>query len=485
MRLGLLLLLFTLFTPVARAWPPTYGTEFNFGNAALSKAFESRRAEVQKPSEKFEQTYARKMAKLIKERCGDLCTVTEHAGKYFTEYQVQFKNDFGFNISVDPACVEIQTNPATAAKIKEQAALIQKYIFDIAKTSGLETQINGAIHEMNAHLNIGTRSAFKNKPKDFARFLADYSNRPALGSGVLGHNYYNAPPMQVLNEKQQNAFQQLIEKVNNGKLATLEDIAYQMNYNVYTHSPAWASPAEARHYQAAGLKQLLKSEFDYSDMPFELRAIRQPRTAQEYQLLTELMDKRIQYVATLKDEPIYYRKVLAHKETLKFSNDRQALSFQIYLAEIGENWQKYQNLIPDAMAKTLRIGQVTKVLLGDIDWNNAYEVSLFKRDVASQFYLSPWMEERVSGILNKGNIPERELSAVIQHLKAQAEENLEHSAVVKRFLLKLRMPPTLGTYVDSGNEPARAEETRGAHKSATPPSPKQNNCIFKFLRALF
>ncbi len=482
MRAGLLFLIFILNSNVAKALPPTFGTEFNFGNAALRKAFESRTDKLI-PAENAELVYAKKMANYIKQRCKSMCTVEEHIGKFsMTVFKVRFDSGFEFNISVDPACVEIQTQAATSAEIKEQVAMMQKYIFDAAKNCGLDTQIKGSSLEFSAHLNIGARSAFDKQPKDFAHFLADYSNRPALASGVFGHDYYNAPPMQLLQSHQQAEFQKLLGRINANKVYGVDDFALDMNNRIYTESPGWKDHGEAMHYQAAGLKKLIISEFDYDDMPFELRAVRQPRTARDYHLMTELMEKRIKYVSTLREEPVHYRRVRARKETLRFTPEQQAFHFQLFLEEMGEHWEKYQALVPSQVVKKLKDGQITRILSGAIDWSHAQEANLFRKEMAGNFYLSPWLEKRVLDVMTDGGVPEPYLQMILRDLAKQAEGEPIHRAVVENFLKKLKAKNFLSKF------PKLSEEFKWADAPLEPVRsrpPGKTTCLKDMLTKLF
>src|SRR5258707_430830 len=115
-----------LGSKTALAWPPTFGTEFNFTNKKLHEM----------PGNtvgKRNQEAANAMADQVKRACGSDCSVMPHEGKFgLTEYRIGFKDGWWFNISSDPGVVEIQTLPETAAMIRSNVERLQKYIFDQA-----------------------------------------------------------------------------------------------------------------------------------------------------------------------------------------------------------------------------------------------------------------------------------------------------------------------------------------------------------------
>jgi hypothetical protein len=201
----IIFLLFLLSHSQALAWPPTYGSEFNFSNKEITKAWTTRGEKANFDNSRWhdpdhvEQEYAQKFADEIKQACGIDCTITPHRGKYgATEFKVEFKDGYKFNISVDPANVEIQTSPETLLEVEKYEAKTQKYVFDIAKKMGMLE------HSKNetAHLNIGLASAFDDDAKKFLRFYTNYQNHPELASGVLGIDFPNAPPLTHLTPMQ-------------------------------------------------------------------------------------------------------------------------------------------------------------------------------------------------------------------------------------------------------------------------------------------
>jgi hypothetical protein len=443
---------------------PTFGTEFNFGNEKINAAWAAQEAITGDASvlSAEESKAAEKMATYVRKICGD-CTVTEHSGKHGAmEYAVKFPDGWGFNISVDPACVEIQTEPATTEQLKNQSERIQKFIFEPARRTGLQTQVASDIEsglEMTAHLNIGLRSAFEDDPRGLMRFIVDYSNHPGLGQGILGNDAMNAPIMSTLDSDQRAAFIQLVNDVNSGAVNTTDEIIRRMNFYVYTKTPLAADPLPAavadgratlsfwerkaraetaRHYQAIGMKQLIKPEYKTRDMPFELRAIRQPKNAREYLRMTELMDARIKFLKSQGDRPIRFVdadriEVAIHSESALV----QAVEFVLYVEEAGLAWRKYQTLASDYVRDELNSGVVGKILKGDIDWASNAQRNSFTEAIVSQSLFSENAEKRLLRILKQKRTPPDAWTLALQTLLYKARKSPNTAAHTEVLVEKI------------------------------------------------
>ncbi len=423
------LILLPILSPVARGGDPTFGTEFEFSSNAIEAAFQERmlQGDNQMPNQS-EHDAAIKVAEQVRKNCAE-CTVTEHRGKFgLIEYQVKFPDGWGFNISVDPAVVEIQTDPATAAELKNYKKRIQTYIFDSSKAVGLSYRPSSYVEtaeELTAHLNIGLRSAFENDPKGFMRFLADYANRPALGRGILGGDKKNAPLISELTLNQRLAFSKLVDDVNLNKNVTVDEVIRRMNFEVYTDTPTFGGSASSgRHYQAIGLRQLIKPEFKTQDMPFELRAVRQPKNALQYIRLVELMDARIQFIKNQGNSPIRFInsdliELTAHGERIEV----QALEFVLYVEEIGLKWQDYKSIVSTEIREILNSGFVEEFLVGKINWASEVERNVFTESLVSHSLVSSHIEERMLRILSAKKTPPGAWTLALKTLEYQSKKS--------------------------------------------------------------
>lgn len=449
-RLGLwsLILAFCAFTVSrqAYAWPPTYGSEYNFSNNKTEKALAVRWAnlnghggEWQKPGAE-ENEAAAAFAKKVKVLCGEECSIREWDSKWNAKnYYVSFKDENGkeiysFNISVDPGVVEIQTQPETLEQLKKNEQLAQKYIFDVAASDAVGLVSKG--HEAGAHFNIGILSAFENNPKAFLKFFVNYHNLPELSSGILGINYNNAPPLSHLSESQRWALSKIVDDANAGKIKTVQEAVVRIRKEVYTDTPKFKEGPE--HYQAVGMKYIDESVTAENDRPFELRGMRQPKNAHERTLLAELMEMRMRY--EIEDNgPIAFLDV---PKEVEYEVGELANRFRLYIKEmenLGATWERFKGLA-DPFYSSMSEDAFLK---GSVDWSSKRDLEVVKsytRYLAS----SPWVRQRMKALLES---PEAMKSGKVPQIIGTAQKalgpkaNAEARQIVENFIGELDVYP--------------------------------------------
>ena len=414
----------------------TYGREINFSNDELYRAFLARKPKEestddswQRPDEN-EAGWAKKYADKIEELCKPDCIKTEHEGKFgHTEFSFDFpKEKWGFNISVDPGVVEIQTRPETLKSIQKNESLLQKYVFDVAQSKRvglktLRTTASGGISRFSNHFNIGAKSAFGDDAEALMRFYTDYARRPALGLGLLGRDGYNAPLVSQLKNEQRKELTQLVNETNQLKLHSLYGAGTKLNTKVHYDSPDFGTVSKSKHYQAINvqnLNQLHPTLGSGTDVSFELRAIFQEGSAKSMTLTAELMDKRITYNNAQTGPIIYLNRAL---EPWEGDVMNQAVHAYILTSEIGADWKRYAPLFPISVNDVLRTGKIQKVFAGPIDWKDPEAVTIFKRYLVRDFSLSPWMKERTIQALNDPKIPEDMLQFAFESMRKDALES--------------------------------------------------------------
>jgi hypothetical protein len=393
-KLFVLFLCFALFANISYAWPPTYGSEFNFSSPAMEKAHADRKkrkmelgAGWETPGE-AEHGAAADFAEAVRKLCSNDCKVIEHIGKWRKkEYRVEFPDRYSFNIAVDPMYVEVQTSPETFHQVKQNEARAQKYIFAVAENLLLTT-------DDNAHLNIGIKSAFAKDPKGFLRFFSNYHNNAELASGALGSDFANAPPLSHLDESQRKAFLQIVSDVNQKKLKDLETLTRRIQNEVYTSTPTFDA---GYHYQGISLKStqyIPKKE----DRPFEFRVPRQPKTAHERTLLVEMMEQRMTFEKAQKDPVVY----LDLPQVSQYSDKQLSNNFRVYLAEMNADWEHFKPLLPENLQKI----PADVFISGLIDWNNPAHLAVLIHH-APYVASSKWTREKMLHFLN---LPEAKTS---------------------------------------------------------------------------
>ncbi|MBL7716251.1 MAG: hypothetical protein JNL01_12370 [Bdellovibrionales bacterium] len=336
----MLSLTLALLPALSYAWPPTFGLELNLRSKKLQNIWAARMREsnTQTPTETGEGAETRKFAEALFRKCQPLCQRTEHVGKFgLTEWRFQFESGFQFNLSTDPATVEVQVGPFVLEDWKRYRADIQTYLYDFAKKEGLSHERDESSKDNSAHLNMGFASSF-DSGRQFAHFLADYWQYWELGDGLLGGDPDNAPPLSLLNSGQKTAAKKILENFNRGgRPITAHDLAVQISRQVYTYTPTFSDGPE--HYQQVGLKYVvgrrtLKGD-GLGDVPYELRANREPESAEVAVLQLELQQMRLEYHRRNADQPIFLD-VETVDQTKGMTTPRSRLTaFALYLGDMG------------------------------------------------------------------------------------------------------------------------------------------------------
>ncbi len=369
----------------ALAWPPTYGLEFNLQSdelhAAWSRRMRSGGDGAQDPTAGDEHRLARGLMEKLRDACLPDCSVTEiQAGKFgLTEWKFEFGSGFGFTMSVDPGTVELQVGPWNLEGWKKFGPEIQKWLFDFTKTRGF-TYKPQRHQENSAHLNIGLNSAMESDGKLFARYLADYWQHPELGSGILGDDSYNAPLVGDLSEEQRREAKAVLESVNRERLKPSQ-VARQIERRVYTKSPGHDSGGY--HYQSVGLKYVnrtrsLRGESE-GDLPFELRANRQPLSAEQALLQLELQERRLAYLKSLENQPVLLdlELVVPNRNLTRAAKRDRVTGFYLYLEEmgLGAELERFRPLLGTEHKNT----QPWNFVRGKINWSSTDEVAALER----------------------------------------------------------------------------------------------------------
>jgi len=427
--------LFVLFySSTLYAWPPTFGTEFNFTSNAIEKVLTIRLKKLGDAGhtpDDTEQDFVRKFSEAVEKKCNSFCTVEPHIGPRWgkMEYTVRFKDGFYFNISVDPTVVEVQTSPATLAQLSKQTSRMNEYIFDVAKELGLKV-------DTTAHLNIGALSAFKDKPKAFLGFFVDYSSRPALALGVFGKDIPNAPPISHLKREQKDSLRRLVEAVNRGHVNSIGEIADRINGYVYSDTPTFKGPGASTHYQGVGMKFLSRTPFPREDRPFEFRATLHPERAEDYLLTAELTQKRMEYIRA-QTEDIY---LLDQPKVMAYTPRELAMEYLIYINELGLDWEKYAAITPKSLQKTLSTGVNQRLLAGEANWTTE-NVRLFRKAVVQKVMISPWCRQQTIKVLLAHPNNDALIEAVLGELSRQSRHGVREKAVVRGVLAQIRDVP--------------------------------------------
>jgi hypothetical protein len=420
------------------AWPPTFGTEFNFSNAQIDRAF-SQRLKIlgdagQQPTE-MEHAWVKSFSEAVAAKCGAHCEVTQKRGKFgFIEYLVRFKNGWHFNISVDPSVIEIQTKPETLEELQRNEEMYRKYIFEVAQ----DLKLNG--QGQTAHFNIGTQSFSDGDVERFLRFYIDYSSNTALAEGIFGSDFDNAPPFATLDLQARAELKSVIDDWRSGKLKSVREAAERIHRKVYakTASRFENVASAAYHYQAIGLKALVVFDFPLRDAPTELRAVRQPKSAREYVLMSELIQKRMEYLdrmrPALRVPSVGYR---------TYSPNEVYSRFVLYVREMGLDPKHYESLLGDEMPKSK---QLDVLMSGSARLNVPSDFRVVSAYL-EEYPNSPVVLEQLQSILELKKNQGEKGRKVLRDLLERAEREPELRSSASRFFERMSESSFYGDFV--------------------------------------
>lgn len=426
----ILLILFTLNASWSWAWPPTYGAEFEIGTAGLAIAGKNFDYKTYPPGESLEKREQMEYVAHMRERCVSLgCKVVEVAGKWDSDFRVEYADGWWFKISYDPGCIEITFKPSTLATLREKAALINDHIFK----TGRDLDMTAPVQKMN-HFNMGIRSSFDDSPKEFMKFYIDYANHPELTLGGLGHDIYNAPPLSLLSREQRKVLQNIVQSVNNGDYEKIAQVTQAIQRDVYTKSyfEPWGG---ADHYQAFGLKHVNKANLDVQDAPFELRSMYAQPDAETFIKIAELMEARVRFLKN-SSQPLIYTE--NSKES--FSPEQIKTRLYVYVEESGLKFKDYEFFLRENVSRA-EIGALVKK---DARVQDRLQAVL---DYSDLLLTSPYARKNALEILAH---PEAKDHPLVEQIKAQ----------LRKEIAALREKPSSNSWFDAlferkiDNEPA-------------------------------
>ncbi len=186
----------------------------------------------------------------------------ENGSKWSDDYfRVRYKDGFYYDVTMDPACLEVIPKPMTISELKKNKKRIQKDIFDLMKESGLTPHRAFG----GGHIHLGALSAFGNDVRLLRNFMADMANHTELASGALENDAENATPLYKMKKSQRDAFKKLIEKADKGKFETPTELATAFVDSVlFEGKPAGAKKLMAQRYLQLNMMRM--ADLDLSNI---------------------------------------------------------------------------------------------------------------------------------------------------------------------------------------------------------------------------
>ncbi len=250
-------------------------------------------------------------------------------------FKVLYPDGFYFIIDKDLTAVEIQAMPMTLKDLKSKKAILQRDLFDVAESLGIEAY-RSSDWLSQGHINIGRESAFGDDDLLLRNFIVDQLNHSELSSGVLSNDKTNADtPMRERSKR--SKIEQLIQKFDDGEIK-MKDFASELQ-NIYGGSMSFMSLNTLFKENKGKLK------FEKSAQRVEIRAHRAQKNAEEFYLLAKMYENRIEYLKEFKSPIPFINKKPAKKMTHKF------IAFKAYLQEMGLDPKDYQKIFPKRLCR--------------------------------------------------------------------------------------------------------------------------------------
>jgi len=314
------------------AFQDIFGFEIELTNFLIDKV-----SDGDEVRDRTARTYQKQFKQKLKEACPN-CLVESVRARYgVTAFKVTVPhlNNFSFTINLDPATIEIQTQPARFSELANYASELQRLIYDTGVQSELYPTFEGA-----NHIHISVQKAFGTDVVKFRNFIVDLANHPELATGVFEYDHNNAPPMSALKPEQFEAFKNIIAEFDRDPSQyTIKTLAQRIVSEVYTGNVSGWRPYQK--YQAFSLSRILKDKLEPHQWTIEIRSIRAPSNFKELLLFLELIQRRLNFVRSKKN----LIPVKSQLPSADLTSSQATYYFRKYIAEMGLSWKKYNQIL--------------------------------------------------------------------------------------------------------------------------------------------
>lgn len=216
-------------------------------------------------------------------------------------------------------------------EMREKMDFYQKEIYQLAKSVELRPPKRDGIWN-GGHLHIDLKTAFDKDPQKFKNFVLDFWSHGELARGILAEDPLNASPIQTQRQLKQirNLVIYLDSLTQDGKSLGPGEIR-----KIYKKFPRIFNKLSflGLNSSALNLKPSLGT--------LEIRALRSQKNAKALALITELLDRRIQYTNSHPRDAVstdFIRNDWTDSEKIK--------NFQSYVEESGLNFDEFRELVP-------------------------------------------------------------------------------------------------------------------------------------------
>lgn len=330
-----------LWTVSGFAEEPTFGLEPTFSNREL---WEGDLDEDGTDSAPHRDAF-KKFYELTLENCKKFkdCTIEAYLDRYGNPgYRVIYANGWSHLISLDPGVIETPTRAGTLADFEKNLSYLKRDLFDVAHKIGLLA--GHPLYNGSCHVNIGL-SVFEGNLLYFRNFIVDLANHPELARGILENDPWNSPTIDDLSLEQRLKFSEVIKRVDNGNIGTIESLVDAINKEVYYKNPAGYEPTEK--YQSTNLTSI-NSTTPTRQWRMELRGVRSLKSAEEMLMVMKLFRARLEYIKA-KDKPIRLQINLKTEGFRMRENKKKIKAFKRYVRQSDLSWKDFKQVMPQKL----------------------------------------------------------------------------------------------------------------------------------------
>jgi hypothetical protein len=264
------------------------------------------------------------------------CSYKQKTDKFGLPFgRITYPDGHYFDVTLDPWVVEVTGKPIPQSKVKEITERIQRDIYENARTLGYQPGFGAG----GGHIHFGVKGLFNQDASLFRDFMVDLHNHSELGSGILNYDHANSPPINVLPEKSQRAFWNIINEFDENP-TSLKDLARAIYKRVHKRTVKNWDPPEK--YHGVNLMRVAKKNVPYKEQTVELRFVRPQQSGEQFRLITELMTKRIYFLKERRRLGVIPELSNNHPQTMEEKFNR----FVQFIEDTGEPAEKYFRILP-------------------------------------------------------------------------------------------------------------------------------------------
>jgi hypothetical protein len=294
-------------------------------------------------------------------------------------FHIEFPDEYYIRSSLDAGALEWQTKPSTIPEIRKQVPVLQREVFDRAKTVG----VGYSIEATGGHT---TFSGFGNDTFWYGNYLKFRTKNTHLDWGFFGKDGYNATPVSLWAKEQQQKYVKVHQEhdakwkkflidlesalergASDQELIRLYETRDLMKQDEYASRllEIYYNPKLENQRLGKRSKPKYVANKPYVGGLIENRAIRPQRNAEELLKMAEFIEAEAWYVKERLNEGMEVR--FNPNTYVEESKSKVAREARKMIETLGLDWERYKDLSP---AGDVELKGVEKELASDFSKKN-------------------------------------------------------------------------------------------------------------------